>query len=283
MKILFINHNSLRCGVADYGRRVFDILKPHMDITYAEITYNYQHDGSVSFHLYDLILVNYHYATLPFLQKIYGIKTVALYHEALYPDFFDKVIAVQDLPRPLLENTWFHRALFPPLPVIGSFGFGFPDKNFPRICELVKEQYTEAIILLNIPFAEFGDNDGNLARSEADKCREILAGTNIGIDITHDYKSPEDLLCWLSLNDINLFLYKPSHGRGISSTIDYALSVKRPIGVSNSEMFRHLPREICVDNISIPDLIKQGIEPLRKVYEDNSNEKFVSKIKELIA
>lgn len=282
MKTLFINHLSERCGVADYGRRLFDILKPHMDIDYRAISPTYQIDGSVSFHIYDVILVNYHYATLPFLQKIYGIKTVGLFHEAHYPDLFDKVISVQDLPRPLFEGLILPGYNTFGLSTIGSFGFGFPDKDFPRICQLVKEQYSEAIIRLNIPFAEFGDNEGINALNEVEKCRQLLQGTNIHLHVAHQFWSQLHMVNWLSQNDINLFLYKPSSGRGISSTIDYALSAKRPIGISSSEMFRHLPRELVVDNISIPDLIKKGIEPLKKVYEDNSNEKLVAKIKELI-
>jgi hypothetical protein len=276
-KILFINHNAERCGVADYGRRLFNILKDHLDITMSDS----EQEG------YDIILYNYHYATLPNVRKM-NVPQIALFHEAHLNFQFDKVVNVADLPRPLFENINFldkendGSPITGSPPIIGSFGYGFPDKDFPGICQIVKAQYKYAGVCLNIPFAQFGDNDGSLARAEADKCREILKGTEIILEITHDHKSHNDLLFWLSLNDINLFLYKPSHGRGISSTIDYALSVKRPIGISNSEMFRHLPREIVVDNISIPDLIKKGIEPLKQVYEDNSNEKLVAKIKEIL-
>lgn len=270
MKILFINHSSERCGVADYGRRLFDILKPHMDITAA----NEEQEG------YDVILYNYHYATLPVIRKM-NVPQIALFHEAHLNFQFDKVIAVQDLPRPLFENIRFNRDENY-IPIISSFGFGFSNKGYTRICQMVKEQFTEATVRLNIPFAEFGDNDGGSAMNEVNKCREILQGTKINLETCHQFWSHLHMLLFLYESDINLFLYEPSHGRGISSTIDYALSAKRPIGISDSEMFRHLPREIVVDNISIPDLIKKGIEPLKKVYEDNSNEKLVAKIKELI-
>lgn len=272
MKILFINHNSQRCGVADYGRRVFSILESQMDITMSDV----EEDG------YDVILYNYHYATCR-PMKMEVARQIALFHEAHLNFQFDKVIAVQDLPRPLI-NWNPHGDHISSTSIIGSFGFGFADKGYERICELVKEQFPQgASIRFNIPFAEFGDNDGVLAKEQVKRCEEILNGSNISLNVNHDFLSQNDILRFLHRTDINLFLYKPSHGRGISSTIDYALSVKRPIGVSNSEMFRHLPKEICVDNISIPDLIKQGIEPLKKVYEDNSNEKFVSKIKEWLA
>lgn len=269
MKTLFINHNAERCGVADYGRRVFTILREHMDIDQSDT----EKDG------YDTILYNYHYATCQ--PKKMPAKQIALFHEAHLNFEFDKVVNVSDLPRPLF-NGFDPPINTNPVPAIGSFGFGFPDKDYPRICRMVKEQFSEAIIKLNIPFAEFGDSEGNSARQEVEKCKAILEGTNIKLETCHQFWSQLHMLYWLANNDINLFLYQPSHGRGISSTIDYALSAQRPIGVSNSEMFRHLPKEICVDNISIPDLIAKGIEPLKETYQQNSNERLVAKIQELL-
>lgn len=277
MKILFITHKAERCGVADYGRRLFAILQPHMDIDLCET------DKPVHYAFYDIVLYNYHYATLPFVDTHnQSVKHIALFHEAHLNFSPDVVINVSDLPRPLFENY------FPgivsylesnDIPVIGSFGFGFPDKNFPGLCQLVKDQFDTAVIRLNIPFAEFGDKDGNSARLEVEKCKTILKDSNITLQVNHEYLSQIDLLQWLNRNDINLFLYHNSHGRGLSSAIDYALSVKKPIGVSSSEMFRHLPKCICVDNISIPELIKSGIGPLKDVYIENSNYKLVEKIK----
>jgi hypothetical protein len=100
--------------------------------------------------------------------------------------------------------------------------------------------------------------------------------------VCHDFLSDYDLLAMLAGNDINLFLYKDSHGRGISSATDYALSCGRPIGISSSEMFRHLPREICLDNHSIKELIAQGIQPLQKTYADNSNKILIEKLKQYL-
>lgn len=270
MKTLFINHNVERCGVADYGRRVYQILHQFIDIDISDT----EQEG------YDTILYNYHYATTP--VKKMEARQVALFHEAHLNFEFDKVLNVSDLPRPLF-NGFDPPVNINPVPVIGSFGFGFPDKDYPRICRMVKEQFSEAIIKLNIPFAKYGDDEGSSARVEVEKCKAILEGTNIKLETCHQYWSQLHMLFWLAKNDINLFLYQPSHGRGISSTIDYALSAMRPIGVSNSEMFRHLPKEICVDNISIPELIEKGTGPLKQVYEDNSNEKLVDKIKEFLA
>jgi hypothetical protein len=272
-KILFITRNSERCGVADYGRRLFAILKTHMDITLCETS------GEIDYSGYDVALYNYHYATLPFVKKEI-IRQVALFHEAFLNFEPDQLINVSELPRPLFNYE--PQETNNEVPVIGSFGFGFPDKDFPRIAQIVKDEFNEAVIRLSIPFAEYGDSSGDMALEEVKKCREILENTNIRLDVSHSFLSQSEMLHWLSKNDINLFLYKESYGRGLSSTIDYALSVKRPIGISKSEMFRHLPKEIIVDNTSIKELIRKGIDPLKKVYEENSNERLVNKIRELV-
>lgn len=270
-RILFLNHSAERCGVADYGRRVFDILQPHMDITYCDTYPDYTG--------YDTALYNYHYATMPVIRFTDpGVKHIVLFHEAHLDYDPDQVINVRDLPRPLFENLDLIDVKNE-VPVIGSFGFGFPEKDYPRICQLVKDQYSKALIRLNIPFAQFGDNEGKLALGEVVKCMDILKGTEIVLHVDYDFLEPPQLLEWLNLNDINLFLYTYSKGRGISSATDYALSVRKPIGISNSEMFRHLPREICVDNVLLKDLT---VEPLRKVWEENSNERFVEAIKNLL-
>lgn len=266
MKILFINNKAHRCGVADYGRRVFDILRKWgMDITYAL--------NDVGYEGYDIILYNYHYATMPDVKKL-PIKQVALFHEAHITFDFDLLINIAELPRPLFENLDLPNVVNEK-PVIGSFGFGFPDKNFPGLCELVKQQYDKALVRLNIPFAEFGDNDGTLARQEVQKCMQVLNGSGIDLEFNHNFLCEYDLLCWLNCNDVNLFNYSQSSGRGLSSTIDYAVSVNKPVGVSSSEMFRHLPEDVCIDNILIKDL---SVASLTEFKKQNSNFKLVKVI-----
>jgi hypothetical protein len=40
-------------------------------------------------------------------------------------------------------------------PIIGSFGFGTPNKRFEKIVQLVQEEYEEAVIRFNIPAADW--------------------------------------------------------------------------------------------------------------------------------
>jgi hypothetical protein len=279
MKILMISREAKQCGVSDYGLRLFAILKPHFDIELSEVNNEAEYQVSVLARCPEIILYNYHYATLGFITDGVidrNIKHYAIFHEAALQFTPDKVLDTSI--RPLFDIPFIN------LPhhdiTVGSFGFGFPDKNFPRIAQLVKEQYQEATIRLNIPFAEYGDRDGYLAKREADKVRAALHGTNIKCEINHDYLSQSDLLSFLRGNTVNMFLYNQSHGRGLSSAIDYALSVKRPIGVSNSEMFRHLPKEL--QNSNIDYLINNSAEILKPVYEEHSNKRLIEKYKQCL-
>ncbi len=147
---------------------------------------------------------------------------------------------------------------------------------------MIINQFEEATLRLHIPFAEFGDRDGQQARCRIAECEMELHGTGINLEYSHEHKTQEELVNWLSYNDLNVFNCIPTHGRGISSSIDYALSARRPIGVSNSEMYRHLPREVCMDNTGLHELIAIGIEPLKQVYEANSPENLIEALKQKI-
>jgi len=280
MKILMISRKAKQCGVADYGLRLFNILKPHFDIELSEVNNEVDYLQAVAISRPDIVLYNYHYATLGFVTDGVidrSIKHYAIFHEAAMQFTPDKIIDTSIRPLFNCDNVTPSNNF-----TVGSFGFGFPDKNFPRIAEIVKAQYKSATIKLNIPFAEYGDRDGYLARREADKVRAILKGSSIEVEINHDYLSQSDLLDFLAANTINLFLYRQSHGRGLSSAIDYALSVKRPIGVSDSEMFRHLPETIRVENNTIDNIIRDFADTLCPIYEAHSNGKLIERYKEFL-
>lgn len=283
IKILFVSRKSVRCGVSDYGLRVFDILKKRFDIELKEIEAPTMTEG------YDLCIWNYHYATLPWLVKSHG-KNIMIFHEGPTPFIFDAYINSDSTapeheesfssPRPLFENVLFFDKVNE-VTTIGSFGFGFADKGYWRIAEMVSKEFDKALIRLSIPFAEFGDENGDTAKREVEKMRSYLK-PGIELEVSHEFLSQTDLLNFLRGNDINLFLYDALDSRGLSSTIDYALSVRKPIGISRSGMFRHLPKEICVDSSSIKYVMSLGIEPLKDIYKQHSNENLLNKYEQVI-
>ena len=306
-KIMFVNRSKKNCGIIDYGIRLHNIIKKSKKflVYFSEVENADEFVHSYNYIKPDLILYNYYPTVLPFiddnlLSNIRHIPHVVIHHE-LWTKFTPNGVLVVDstspdfesnniysLPRPLFENVEFKDRKTYPYPVIGSFGFGFQDKNFPRIADLVCQQFDKAIIRLNIPFATFGDESGHLAYKEVDKITDVIAKTNKNIQLicTHDFLNHSEMLEFLHNNDVNIFLYDKHSDRSLSSTIDYALSVKKPIAISDSWMFRHINNvepSIIVDNTPINDIISNGIEPLKPIYEKYSNESLINKFEYAIS
>jgi hypothetical protein len=307
IRVWMVSRRATRCGVADYGQRIYAILRQSklLDIALVEVSNAGEFLDRWRRETPAVILYNYHPFVLPwvtdeFLAPLRQVPQVAIYHEgglAFRPDAIINIdsTAREDAgqlhfvsPRPLFER-W---ELGPPpanrLPTIGSFGFGFPDKNFPLIAYLVATQFPQARLRLNIPFAEFGDDQGLSARREVEKVREVLRVLNprVELEVSHDFIEQAEMLRWLHTNDLNLFLYDKQEARSLSSTIDYALSVRRPIGISSSVMFRHVAHvqpTILVHQASLPTLIGQGIQPLLPLYEEHSHARLIAKYEQAIA
>jgi SAM-dependent methyltransferase len=154
---------------------------------------------------------------------------------------------------------------------IGSFGFATPGKGFERIVQLVQQEFDEAIIRLNIPSADFGDKNGANAKDVAERCRAIITKPGIELVISHDFLDNKGVLDFLAKNTVNVFLYEDMGDRGLSSVIDMAMAVQRPIAVSDSLMFRHIldtAPSICIAKNSLRTIIKNGFGPLQEHSRD---------------
>ena len=91
--------------------------------------------------------------------------------------------------------------------------------------------------------------------------------------ITHDFFDNNAILDFLAQNTINIFLYKHNEvrGKGLSSTIDNAMSVKRPITVSDSVMLRQIfdaEPSIRFTKNNLKTIIQNGFTPLQKHYNE---------------
>jgi SAM-dependent methyltransferase len=163
----------------------------------------------------------------------------------------------------------------PSKPVIGSFGFGTPKKGFEKIVQLVQQEFDEAIIRFNIPAADFGDKTGVNARIIAEKCKALVVKPGIQLIVTHDFLDNKTMLDFLAQNTINIFLYENTTSRGLSSTVDNAISVQRPVAVSDSIMFRHVfstEPSVCITKNNLKTIIQNGFAPLKKYYNEWNSE-----------
>jgi len=159
----------------------------------------------------------------------------------------------------------------PTVTTIGSFGFATPNKGFEKLVQRVQEEFDEAVIRINMPSADFGDADGSKARAIAKNCSRLITKAGIRLEVTHAFMQDAELLDFLAGNSLNVFLYEDTQGRGISSAVDNALAVKKPIAVSRCPMFRHIlgaKPSVCVDDNSLKTILHNGFSPLEGISRD---------------
>lgn len=302
ISILFVNHKAQKCGVYEFGRAIGSIL---VHSTKYNFIYREADSWDEFYQIYleakpEIIIYNYYPSTMEWISKKsgFGLNSykisaiqIAILHEVTQEIadnstnlIFDYHIAAD--PTLLLKNPLVYKTgrLIPryegqPLNNkilnIGSFGFATRGKGFLRIIEKVQEEFNEAIINLNIPFSKFADEMGDNARSITKSAYEKLTKNGIRLNITHEYLTEEELLKFLSKNDINVFFYEEQENRGLSSATDWAISVKRPLAVTKSSMFRHLfdcYPSICIEDNSLKTILGNGITSLERLCEEWSPE-----------
>ncbi|MGH9957101.1 MAG: hypothetical protein ACREBC_08220, partial [Pyrinomonadaceae bacterium] len=133
----------------------------------------------------------------------------------------------------------------PNVTTIGSFGFASAGKGFERLVIAVQEEFDDAIIRLHGPPGDFMDSD---VKEVVKRCRKLMLKSGIKLVATHEFLERPQLFDFLAQNTLNAFFYERLEGRGISSTIEMALAVRRPIAVTRSNMFRHV-----VSSYPLPD------------------------------
>lgn len=305
--VLFLNHSGIQCGVYQYGKRVFDIIKqdPSINYIYKELN-NLQGYTTVLKEnpTITAIIYNYHNCTMPWLHKSTiqkAVKNIGIPHESNH-NMFDIVCDVDPtssshyrLPRPLFESidtniddssptiqSFIREYTDDDIPIFGSFGFGFGNKGFDKMIRLINEQYDRAIIKIIMPTATFYP-DQNISYSTADSCRSIPLKPDVKLMITHEFFSEKALLAFLHSNTMNIFLYDTMHGRSISSTIDYALSVKKPLCISDSHMFRHIYSDsICAYKYSLRECLDNSVQYLRPFLQLYSHASMITTFREIL-
>ena len=312
LNVLFLNHKIESCGVYQYGKRVIEILNKINEINYIyrEIDSNEEY-CTVLREIKDIMAViyNYHLSTMSWLNSSNiqrNVKNIGIPHESP-ENLFDIICNINpdapesanrfSLPRPIYENIdeiiktptingsnekFINKYTDSDIPIFGSFGFGFDNKGFDKIVKMVNEQYDNAIIKFVIPVAHF-DPEPNRIHRMRELCIKTSSKPGIILMITHNFFSTEDILKFLRSNTMNIFLYDKLEGRGISSTIDYAISVKKPLGISDSYMFRNIySDEICLYKNSIDCCLKKSTEYCSMFHEKYSHRAFIEKFKTIL-
>jgi SAM-dependent methyltransferase len=287
-RVLIVNHGVRRCGVHQFGASFHRHVAPStaMEVRYAEVESEDAFLDMLERERLDALVVNYHAQTLPWLTRAVvrraGIPVIGLAHEFDYPTAFSVdagLFSYRLLPDPSIDSRLPNVFVVPrvapeftppppapsAVPVIGSFGFATGGKGFERIVKLVQRELDEAVIRLQIPFSYFADPDGANARDVAARCRSLVTKPGVRLEVTHDFVDEPELLAFLAANDINVFLYDDPPGRGLSSVIEMAVAAGRPIGVSESRMFRHLLQAApaCrLERSTLKDVLRDAAAPV---------------------
>jgi SAM-dependent methyltransferase len=291
LKVVIVSNPARRCGVSEFGQSLSRMLTEsrQLECSLLEFAENARISDVLSGILEqkpDMIVYNWHPSTMPWLneeilnavaENLCCVVQAGVSHDAVPP--FRQLCAILHFD-PSFEESPREFALLRPIPefdladplkglVIGSFGFGFENKGFERLVDAVNAEFDEALIRLHVPYNHYFDPDGSTARVIVDKCREKCKN-NIHLEVTHEYKTPEEMVRWLSENTLNCFLYDQLEGRGISSTIDFALAARRPIAITQSHMFRHLTQfsdEMVFPRFSLREILSKGLDPVRYFHE----------------
>lgn len=277
--VLFINHKEKECGVQQHGFVIGEVLKKSnkYNFLYKEISNHEEYSKLLKDYNPIATVFNWHGHTMRWLnlaslamnkRNIFilhdshpGIDNPVIYLDPTYIENgnnfkIERLILPFDAPSTKIEDN-----------IIGSFGFGFPDKGFVKIVHQVNQEFDKATIRLHIARSIFSDPFGLQASERIKECR-LAAKPGINIEHHHTFLDIENLLLFLSQNSINVFLYDDKPTIGISSVIDFALSARRPIAISNSRMFRHInkPEILLGPHNTLKSIIERGLSPLDEYY-----------------
>lgn len=299
--ILFCNTVAEQCGVFQYGWHLHQALKGSK-----EFNYIYVQPGSreqfmieVTKHQPVAVIYNWHPDQGGWMGGApFGlVKEILIYHDwDSRSQKFDAVLfsdpTMKDhnnwyaIPRPLpLWNPTPAPPVDPRCPTLGVHGFGGASADW--LVTRAMDEFEWAVLRLHLPWAHYGDADGGTARKMADLCRQHASKKpGIELQISHHWMSVPKLMAWLALNDMNVYLRDPAAPwLGVSSALDAALAVRRPLAVNKCQGFRHVHGcvpSICVEDRSLKDILATGIAPLEKLYQENTTERLRASVDEIM-
>lgn len=290
--ILIVNRPENNCGIHQYGINIYDALNKSYENKYSYLETN-NHINLLNYldnNNIDIIIFNWYkpimnWVNNDLLNQLINYKKYIIYHDGEYPNFENLNGVLFNDPTYKTDNIYQYnigRCLFDYTRsinkldniVISSFGFPFLDKGFHKLLNKVNHEFTNVTVRYHLPFANIDKH--NILRNQTFYEINKFNTSKNNLIISDNYLNNEELLDWLSESSINCFYYDNKKSLGISSVIDYALSVNVPIGITNCDMFRHIYSEdIDLDKQNIIDIIDKDLSPLLKYKQNWSNNNFV--------
>lgn len=306
MNVLILNHSDKNCGIHQYGVDIYSALRrSKFTFNYAEVNTKQQIEYNIDLYKPDITIFNYYPVTMPFIQKPFmthirykwnkmvtagifhevtnsaaGVCTNALFDYWLCPD--PTLITSNEIclrTKRLIPN-YYNFDSPPRIPTIGTFGFGFKDKGFDKVVAKTCEEFDKAIINIHMP-NHFLVGDSFLSSNSCfwmkRRCKNALKKSDVELNLTHEFLTKTQLLHFLAGNSINCFFYDTNKDKGISSVIDSALAVSRPIALTKCGMFRHITdKRVYIEDNSLKEIIKRGYKVLTPFHKEWSERSFVT-------
>lgn len=283
MKVVFYNPKPERCGVHQYGKRFFELLKliPDIEPHYQEVP----SENEIRPEWADIAIYNVHQGISNMCKKApfflgTATKQIGIYHDDGMDAPFDAWIF--SAPSSLIQKENLH-LIGRPMPsswnpepkVVGHSGrnvltvgiHGLIGAWAIDMVHRISKMEPECFVRMCLPASDHCDPSGDNAKRMAYVCSEMLGER---LEVTHEFMSEPDLLRWLSKNDINCYVRPPLPSLGISSALDLALAVRRPIALNKNSMFRHFndcSPSVFLEDLSITEINSNGLNPLISMYE----------------
>lgn len=265
--VLFVTHKAVRCGIAQYG---FDTVRELSKSTKykvihamveskAELDIEMGNAGKI-----DAMIWNYPVQLRAWVDennpnKPNPIPTALINHDSstqsgvdgsyrspYFSDFIyfnPKLVSTKSfvhiIPR-LIKKCEIVPTEIPRRLSIGTFGFATTVKKLKMFCDIVKENFSEAgaVIRVHIAPNDVVDPTGYSSNQFMDIIRDNLP-EKFSVERSSTYKSTEDMIQWLSENDLNVFFYEAGQ-LGLSSSLDYAIAAGKPIALNEVPAFDYL-------------------------------------------
>lgn len=307
---IFLNSKKSNCSIYESGIMCYNIMKK------SDYKLDYSEEQNISItHLskYDFIIVNHHYIvnswiTDDILLRYNGISfcivTEVMYmnrcpiNKKVTPLCFDFYIildpSIKDkkifygFPRPIELISNMCQYIDKGYPIIGSFGFATQGKEWREIVNIVQNEYDNALIRFNIPYATHcGESYKNNLEKVIIECKNTIYKPNIKLEITHIYMTQDELIAWCGQNTINCFFYtrtkKHNFQSGLCATTDQAITSGRPLLITHDPTFRHILQHIKhYPEINLKQAIIETPQIVAKLQNLWSCEKFLEKFNYLL-
>lgn len=303
-KVVFVNPDRIECGVFQLGVVLHGILQESLGSRYflmpmadKDAIQNLVHEMGC-----DVVIWNWHPTIDSYLSdgppKDWPCKHILLKHEPTpHEDLYDRVIFsdptaedydnVRHIGRPLpLWHTNGDQCLGDGIINVGLHGF----VGAQAITMMETLRFTHDLSKMNfrlhLPHSPYVDPEGILALKEADSVRDTVREYGGTVEARHDFMPMDELIDWLSRNDVNCYVRQKISSVGVSSALDAALVCGKPIAINKCEAFRHFwgcEPSICLEDRSLHDIIGAGDYPVKPLRAKWSRESVLRQVEEIIS